>query len=134
MCLGIQKPEAMAINAFSLNWNNHYFYISIFQSCRLNISDGLQRQGKYSDSCTRLVNPILVPAVTTDDQPGPVVFLAVTKKLDIATQNIQVPPSMQKTAVNSNQGNNTTENYLHIASIIIILNSGNLILKIYVMY
>ena len=122
MCLGIQKPEAMAINAFSLTWNNHYFYISIFQSC------------KYTDSCTRLVNPILVPVVTTDDQPGPVVFLAVTKKLDIATQNIQVPPSMQKTAVNSNQGNNTTENYLHIASIIIILNSGNLILKIYVMY
>ena len=134
MCLGIQKPDTMAINALSFTWNNYYFYISIFQSCRLNISDDLQREGKYSDSCTRLVNPILVPAVTTDDQPGPVVFLAVTKKLDIATQNIQVPPSMQKTAVNSNQGNNTTENYLHIASIIIILNSEHLILKIYVMY
>ena len=40
--------------------------------------------------------PILVPAVATDDQPGPVVFLAVTKKCDIATQNLQVPPAMQK--------------------------------------
>ena len=66
--------------------------------------------------------PILVPAVATDDQPGPVVFLAVTKKLDIATQKFQVPPAMQKkknpkkTVVNSNQSNYTTENYLHIAS------------------
>ena len=56
----------------------------------------LQRQGKCSDSCTRLGQPILVPAVATDVQPGPVVFLAVTKKFDIATQNLQVPPAMQK--------------------------------------
>ena len=79
--------------------------------------------------------PILVPAVATDDQPGPVVFLAVTKKFDIATQNLQVPPAMQKKClVNINQSNYTTENYLHIAIIIIILNIGYLILKIYVMY
>ena len=48
------------------------------------------------------------------------------------------PPSTtcyeKKTVVNSNQSNYTTENYLHIASIIIILNNGYLILKIYVMY
>ena len=81
--------------------------------------------------------PILVAAVATDDQPRPVVFLVVTKKFDIATQNFQVPLAMQKkkkTVVNSNQSNYTTENYLHIASIIIILNNGYLILKIYVMY
>ena len=81
--------------------------------------------------------PILVPAVATDDQPGPVVFLAVTKKFDIATQNLQVPPAMQKKLVNSNQSDYTTENYLHIASITIILNNGYLILKIchvYLMY
>ena len=84
----------------------------------------------------QISQPILVPAVATDDQPGPVVFLAVTKKLDIATQKFQVPPAMQKkknpkkTVVNSNQSNYTTENYLHIASIIIILNNGYLILKI----
>ena len=61
--------------------------------------------------------PILVPAVATDDQPGPLVFVVVTKKFDIATQNLQVPPAMQKkTVVNSNQSNYTTENYLHIAS------------------
>ena len=27
MCLGIQKPEAMAISAFSLTWNNNDFYM-----------------------------------------------------------------------------------------------------------
>ena len=117
---------------------------STFQSCRLNISGDLQRQGKCSDSCTRLVNPLLVPAVATDDQPGPFVFSAVTKKFDIATQNLQVPPVMQKKTkkqkqkqkklVNSNQSNYTTENNLHIAGIIIISNNGYLILKIYVMY
>ena len=40
--------------------------------------------------------PILVPAVATDGQPGPATFLAVTKKCDVATQNLQVPPAMQK--------------------------------------
>ena len=78
--------------------------------------------------------PILVPAVATNEQPGPAVFLGVTKKFDIATQNLQVPLAMQKKLVNSNQSNYTTENYLYIASIIIILNNGYLILKIYVMY
>ena len=31
-----------------------------FQSCRLNISDDLQRQGKCSNSCNQIVQPILV--------------------------------------------------------------------------
>ena len=31
-----------------------------------------------------------------NDQPGLAVFLAVTKKCDIATQNLQVPPAMKK--------------------------------------
>ena len=34
--------------------------------------------------------------VARNDQPGLAVFLAVTKKCDIATQNLQVPPAMQK--------------------------------------
>ena len=38
----------------------------------------------------------MVPAVATDDQPGPPVFLAVTKKFDIITQNLKMPPAMQK--------------------------------------
>ena len=38
----------------------------------------------------------VVPAVATDDQPGSIAFLAVIKKFDIATQNLQVPPAMQK--------------------------------------
>ena len=88
--------------------------------------------------------PILVPAVATDDPPGPLVFLAVMKKFDIVTQNPQVPPAMQKkkkkkkkkkkSRVKSSQSNYTIENYLHITSIIVILNNGYLILKIYVMY
>ena len=66
----------------------------------------------------------MVPAVATDDQPGPPVFLAVTKKFDIITQNLKMPPAMQKksqqkkrkkkrkkTVVNSSQSNYTTENY-----------------------
>ena len=43
-----------------------------------------------------MVVPILVPAVATDDQPGPVVFFTPTKKFDIATHNLQVLPAMQK--------------------------------------
>ena len=54
-----------------------------------------------------MVNPILVTTVDTDDQPRPIVFSAITKKFDIAT-----PPTIQRTPVNSNQGNNTTENIL----------------------
>ena len=38
---------------------------------------------------TRLCNHTGVPAVATDDQPQPVVLLAVTKKFNIATQNFQ---------------------------------------------
>ena len=57
--------------------------------------------------------PILVPAVATDDQPGPDVFLAVIKKFDIATHNLH---AWKKPIVNSNQSNYTTENYLHIVS------------------
>ena len=58
----------------------------------------------------QISQPILVPAVATDDQPGPVVFLAVTKVFDIAAQNLQVPPAMQKKkkkVVSSNQSNYT---------------------------
>ena len=59
-----------------------------------------------------MVNPILVPAVSTDDQRGPVVFLAVTKKFNNATQTLREPPAIQKSSVNSNQGNNTKKKFL----------------------
>ena len=115
-----------------------FLHVSTFLSCRSGISEDPQRQNKCSDSCTRLVNQILVPVVVTDNQPGPVVFSAVTKKFDIATQTLRELPAKQKTPVNSNQGNNTPEklleasltDYLHIANIIIKLNNGHLILKI----
>ena len=62
-----------------------------------------------------MVKPILVPAVATDDQPTPSEFSAVTKKFYIATQTLREPPAMQKTPVNSNQGNNVTEKILEAA-------------------
>ena len=55
----------------------------------------LQRQGKCCDSCTRSVNhhtgTCSCSCYRWPTRPGPVVFLAVTKKFDIATQNLQVP-------------------------------------------
>ena len=47
-----------------------------------------------------------------DDQPGPIAFSVVTNKFDIAIQTLREPPAIQKTPVNTNQGNNTTENIL----------------------
>ena len=65
-----------------------------------------------------MVNPILVPTVATDDQRGAVVFSGVTKKFDIATKILCEPPAIQKTPVNSYQGNNTTEKMLEASLII----------------
>lgn len=76
-----------------------------FFTCRSSIREDPQRSEKCRDSCTRFVNPIVVPAVAANDQPGPTVFLVVTKKFDIPTQTLHEPPSM----VNVNQGNNTIQ-------------------------
>ena len=62
---------------------------STFQSCRLDIRDYLQRQGKCNE-LYQTGQPILVPVAAIEDQPGSVAFLAVTKKFEIATQNLQV--------------------------------------------
>ena len=131
MCPGIQRQwlsmPSLLPGTINISTCSHVLV-------RSSISKDPKRQGKCSDSCTRLVNPILVLAVTTDDQPGPAVFLTVTKKFDIVTQTLCEPPAMQKSPVNNNQGNNTTVkknlDYLQIANIIIILNNGHLILKI----
>ena len=109
---------------------------STFQSCRLNISDDLQRQGKCSDSCTRLVNPYWYLQLLQMTYQDLLYFWLSLRNLTLSHK----PPSTtsyarkKKKLVNSNQSNYTTENYLHIASIMIILNNGYLILKIYVMY
>ena len=114
MCLGIRKPEAMVINAFSLNWiNNDFnmFHLSVLW---------VEHYWPASTSCIFDCHEEIWHCHTH------------TKK--------KVPPAMQnkknkkKTVVNSSQSNDTTENYLHIASITIILNNGYLILKIYVMH
>ena len=144
------EPKAMAINFFSLTWSNNYFYMfrpfgrvgRVLAKIHRDETN-TQRRDKYSDSCTRLVNPILVPAVATDDQWEPTVISAITKKFGIATKTLCEPPARQKTPVisnnssNSNLGNNTTEEkledlleYQHIANIILILNNGQLLLKI----
>ena len=105
-----------------------------FKSCRLNISDDLQRQGKCSDSCTRLVNPywyLQLLQMTIQD----LLYLWLSQRnLTLPHKTSKYHLLCKKNVVNSSQSNYTTENYLHIASIIIILNNGYLILKIYVMY
>ena len=108
---------------------------STFHSCRLNISDDLQRQGKCNDSCTRLVNPywyLQLLQMTNQD----LLYLWLSQR------NLTLPHKTSKyhllckkiknlkNVVNSSQSNYTTENYLHIASTIIILNNEYLILKI----
>ena len=102
MCLNIQNQREW------LSMRSVLTGTAIISTC----SQDLQRQEKCSDSCTRLVKAILVLVVVTDDQPGTIVFSAVRKKFDIATQTLPKPPAVQETAVNSNQCNNTTEKNL----------------------
>ena len=59
-----------------------------------------------------MVNPILGHKVATDEQPGPAVYSAGTKKFDVATQTLLEAPAVEKTPVNRNQDNNTTEKNL----------------------
>ena len=111
---------------------------STFQSCRLNISDDLQRQGKCSGSCTRLVNPYWYLQWLQRTNQDLLYFWLSLRNLILPHKTSQVPPAKQnkkqKKTEKKNQSNYTTENYLHIANIITILNNGYLILKIYVMY
>ena len=105
---------------------------STFQSCRLNISDDLQRQGKCSDSCTRLVNPYWYLQLLQMINQDLLCFWLSLRNLTLPhkTSKYHLLCKKKKNVVNSSQSNYTTENYLHIASIIIILNNGYLILKI----
>ena len=109
-------------------------------SWRLNISDNLQRQGICSDSCTRLVNPhwhLQLLQTTSQDLSYfwlPLRNLTLPHKTSRYHLLCKQKKNKKQTVVNSNQSNYTTENYLHIASIIIILNIGYLILKIHAMY
>ena len=110
---------------------------STFQSCRLNISDDLQRQGKCNDSCTRLVDPYWYLQLLQMTDHNLLYFWLSLRNLTLphkASKYHLLCKKKKKKIVNSNQRNYTIENYLHIASIIIILNNGYLILKIYVMY
>ena len=88
----------------------------------MSINEDPQRQDKCSDT-SGLVNPILVPALGTDDQPGHVVFSAVTKKFDIWQKFDKIWKDIchtsprwtiqyTKNPVNSSQGNNTPEKNL----------------------
>ena len=93
---------------------------STFQSCRLNISDDLQRQGKCNDGCTRLVNPYWYLQLLKMTNQDLLYFWLSLRNLTLP-HNLKVPPVMQqkKYIVNSNRSNYTTENYLHIASIML---------------
>ena len=131
----------MAINAFSLTWNKNDFSCSTFQSCRLNISDDLQRQDKCS-SCTRLVNPYWYLQLLQMTSQDPLYFwlslrnVALPHKISKYSCSVKMKiivnddNNKKRKLVNSSQTNYTWENYLHIASIIIISDNGYLILKI----
>ena len=97
---------------------------STFQSCRLNITDNLQRQGKCSNSCTRLVNPywyLQLLQMTNQD----LLYLWLSQRnLTLPHKTSKYHLLCKKNVVNSSQSNYTTENYLHIASIKIILNNA----------
>ena len=79
-------------NAFSYTWINNYFYIF----------------PPFS-----LVGPVL--AKIRKGKTNTVIFSAITKKFDIATQTFRKSAAIQKTAVSSNQGNKTTEKNLEIS-------------------
>ena len=108
---------------------------STFQSCRLNISDDLQRQGKCNDGCTRLVNPYWYLQLLQMTNQDLLYFWLSLRNLTLPHKTSKYHLLCKKNVVNSSQSNYTTENYLHIASIImIILNNGYFTLEIYVMY
>ena len=111
---------------------------------RLNIKDDLQRQGKCSDSCTRLVNPYWYLQLLQMTKQDLLYFWLSLKNVTLPHKTSKYhllckkkkkkKRKKKKTVVNSNQSNYTIANYLHIASIIMISNNGYLILKICVMY
>lgn len=96
-------PElvAMGVNAYFCTCNNNYFYM--FPPL---VFFNLQRQDKCSNSCTRLANPNWYLQLLQMNNQDPLFFRL---SFDIATRTLREPPIMRKTAVNSNQGNNTTE-------------------------
>ena len=104
----------------------------------MNISNDLQRQGKCSDCCTRLVNQYWYLQLLQMTNQDLLYFWLSLRNLTLPHKTYKYcllcKTKNKKTVVNSNQSNYTTENYLHIASIIIILNNGYLILKIYFMH
>ena len=55
-----------------------------------------------------MVSPILVPTVATDDQPGPIVFWAITKKFDMSHKPSVNHPLCKKLQLI----NNTTQKFL----------------------
>ena len=55
-----------------------------------------------------MVNTILVLSANADDQPRATIFSAISKKHDSSRQTFQEPFATSKTAVNDNQGNDTT--------------------------
>ena len=110
---------------------------STFQSCRLNISDDLQRQDKYGDSCTRLANPYRYLQLLQMTNQDLLYFWLSLRYLTLPHKTYKYHLLCKK---KKEQLVAITviilyrENYLQIASIIIKLNNGHLILKIYVMH
>ena len=85
------EPEAMAVNVFSLTWNNNYFYMFIPFSL---VGQVLAKVNRDKIG-TRLVKSILVPSANVDDQLQTTIFLAINKKSDSSTQ-AQIHPLYAK--------------------------------------
>ena len=103
------EPEAMAINAFSLTCNNNYFYMFSPFSLVGRVLAKIHRDKTNAvifvpDRSTQYWYPQLLQMTNQD----PLYFQPSLRNLTLPHE----PPTMQKTPVNSNQGNNTTENVL----------------------
>ena len=76
---------------------------STFQSCRLNISDDLQRQGECSDSCTRLVNPFWYLQLLQITNQVLLYFWLSLRNLTLPHKTSTYLQKKENTVVNSNQ-------------------------------
>ena len=102
------EPDAMAVNAFSLTWNNKFFYMfppfSLVDQVLANvIRDKTDAVIVVPDWSNQYWYPQLIQMTT--QKP---LFSTITKKSDAYTQTLRVPYTTSETSFNGNQGNAST--------------------------
>ena len=97
--------EAMAVNVFSLTWNNNYFYM--FPSFSL-VGRVLAKVNRDKTKAITVVPYCSMQIANADVQPRATIFSTISKKSDSYTQTLREPTTTSKTSVNDNQGNTTT--------------------------